>query len=156
MTRLLNTPDIGRLTACVDSSSIDILAGLSKCPIFRMPPCFWAAAILALDDASSSENAAASTHGPRVMPSYLLFMDGLDCPSEPARFRVRFYCPTGATAVARRVLLDQSPAERAAALAAAIFAGRLSASSISPIERRLVSKPINQKAKAPSTYQKAK
>src|ERR1700730_17658262 len=30
MTRLLNTPDIGRLTAWVDSSSIDVLAGLSK------------------------------------------------------------------------------------------------------------------------------
>src|SRR5262249_18841170 len=84
ITRLLNTPAIGRLTSCVDSSSGDMLAGLSKCPIFRMPPGFWAAAILALDDASSSENAAASTRGPRVMPSYLLFMDGLDYPSEPA------------------------------------------------------------------------
>src|SRR6516225_4668230 len=102
MTRLLNTPDIGRLTACVDSSSIDMLAGLSKCPIFRIPPCLWAAAIFALDAASSSENATASTHGPRVMPSYLLFMDGLHCPSEPARFRVRLYCPTRATAVAQR------------------------------------------------------
>src|SRR5215469_8686933 len=102
MIRLLNTPDIGRLTACVDSSSIDMLAGLSKCPIFRMPPCFWAAAILALNDASSSENAAASTRGPRVMPSYLLFIDGLDCPSVPARFWVRFYCRTEATTVARR------------------------------------------------------
>jgi hypothetical protein len=30
MTRLLNTPDIGRLTAWVDSSSIDMLAGLAK------------------------------------------------------------------------------------------------------------------------------
>ena len=29
-------------------------------------------------------------------------MDGLEYPSDPARFRVRFYCPTGTTAVARR------------------------------------------------------
>jgi len=40
MTRLLNTPDIGRLTACVDSSSIDMLAGLSKWPMWRIPPAF--------------------------------------------------------------------------------------------------------------------
>ena len=52
-------------------------------------------------------------------------------------------------------LLDQSPAERVAALAAATVVGLPSALSISPIERRLVSKPMNQKAKAPNTYQKA-
>src|SRR5205085_2281373 len=34
-TRLLKTPIIGRFTAAVDSSSIDMLAGLSKCPILR-------------------------------------------------------------------------------------------------------------------------
>src|SRR6516225_2432431 len=44
MTRLLNTPDIGRLTAIVDSSSGDMLAGLSKWPIFITPPCFCAQA----------------------------------------------------------------------------------------------------------------
>src|SRR5262252_124185 len=47
MTRLLNTPDIGRLTAWVDSSRGDMLAGLSKCPVFKMPPCFWANTVLA-------------------------------------------------------------------------------------------------------------
>src|SRR6516165_11848955 len=36
MTRLLNTPIIGRLVASVDSSSIDMLAGLSKLPILRI------------------------------------------------------------------------------------------------------------------------
>ena len=37
MTRLLNTPIIGRLVASVDSSSIDVLAGLSKWSIFEDP-----------------------------------------------------------------------------------------------------------------------
>ena len=37
MTRLLNTPIIGRLVASVDSSSIDMLAGLSKWSIFEDP-----------------------------------------------------------------------------------------------------------------------
>jgi hypothetical protein len=35
---------IGRFTASVDSSSIDMLAGLSKWPIFRVPPDFWESA----------------------------------------------------------------------------------------------------------------
>src|SRR5262249_23654370 len=43
-TRLLKTPDIGRLTAWVDSSSSDMLAGLSKWPTRRMPPSFCASA----------------------------------------------------------------------------------------------------------------
>jgi hypothetical protein len=38
MTRLLNTPDIGRFTASVASSSIDMLAGLAKWPILSVPP----------------------------------------------------------------------------------------------------------------------
>ena len=42
MTRLLNTPIIGRFTASVDSSSIDMLAGLSKWPILSVPPDFCA------------------------------------------------------------------------------------------------------------------
>src|SRR5712691_9571850 len=44
MTRLLNMPIIGRLVASVDSSSIDMLAGLSKWPIRNMPPDFCAIA----------------------------------------------------------------------------------------------------------------
>ena len=57
MTRLLNTPIIGRLVASVDSSSIDMLAGLSKWPILRIPPCFapmpspWAATARSLSRA---------------------------------------------------------------------------------------------------------
>src|SRR5215472_13964263 len=42
MTRLLNTPIIGPSTAIVDSSWIDMLAGLSPIGILRMPPGFWA------------------------------------------------------------------------------------------------------------------
>jgi hypothetical protein len=62
VTRLLNTPDIGRLTACVDSSSIDMLVGLSKWPSLRIPPGFWANAAWAANHASDSEPAAASAH----------------------------------------------------------------------------------------------
>ena len=56
MTRLLNTPIIGRLTASVDSSSIDMLAGLAKCPILSVPPACCA-------------NAAGRTHGPTSSPA---------------------------------------------------------------------------------------
>jgi hypothetical protein len=44
MTRLLNTPIIGPKTAIVDSSWIDMLAGLSPDGIRKMPPGFWARA----------------------------------------------------------------------------------------------------------------
>src|SRR5215469_6974436 len=86
MTRLLNTPDIGRLTAWVDSSSGDMLAGLSKCPIRKMPPGFWANAALADANPTSSEPATASTRGPLFISEYLLFKEaGLECPPFPAR-----------------------------------------------------------------------
>src|SRR5207253_533991 len=42
MTRLLNTPIIGPSAKTVDSSWIDMLAGLSGEYIFRMPPDFCA------------------------------------------------------------------------------------------------------------------
>ena len=42
MTRSLNTPITGRSAATVDSSRIDMLAGLSKCESLRVPLCFWA------------------------------------------------------------------------------------------------------------------
>src|ERR1700726_4366998 len=67
MTRLLKIPIIGRFTAAVDSSCIDILAGLSKWPTLRMPPVFWASAAPAADNASDSEPAAASTRRPRFI-----------------------------------------------------------------------------------------
>src|SRR6516225_3897528 len=58
MTRLLKTPDIGRLTAIVDSSSGDMLAGLSKWPIFITPQCFWPSAVSAAENAESIAPAA--------------------------------------------------------------------------------------------------
>src|SRR5262249_18109783 len=44
MTRLLNTPIIGRNAAPVASSCSDMLAGLSKKEILSVPPAFWAKA----------------------------------------------------------------------------------------------------------------
>src|SRR5438477_4196032 len=44
MTRLLKTAIIGCSAARVDSSRIDMLAGLSKCDSLRMPPLFCAPA----------------------------------------------------------------------------------------------------------------
>src|SRR5262249_26915317 len=44
MTRLLKTPIIGCNVAPVDSSRIDMLAGLSRCDSFRIPPAFCASA----------------------------------------------------------------------------------------------------------------
>src|SRR5262245_39054045 len=60
ITRLLKTPIIGRLAAAVASSCNDMLAGLSKCDILRMPPCFCANTASLTDVATSSEPAAAS------------------------------------------------------------------------------------------------
>ena len=62
----------------------------------------------------------------------------------------------GHHSIGQPMLHDPLPAARGAVLAAAAVAGLPSALSISSIERRLVSKPMNQNAKAPSTYQKAK
>src|SRR6516225_7577723 len=54
MTRLLNTPIIGRNAAPVASSCNDMLAGLSKNETLRMPPDFCAKAKLAQHAASTS------------------------------------------------------------------------------------------------------
>jgi len=56
---LLKTPIIGRLTAPVASSCIDIEAGLSKCDMIRTPPDFCASAT---GTASASDNANAATN----------------------------------------------------------------------------------------------
>src|SRR4029077_20500039 len=61
ITRLLNTPIIGRLAAAVASSCNDMLAGLSKCDILATPPCFCANAVPPTDAAINSEPAVAST-----------------------------------------------------------------------------------------------
>jgi hypothetical protein len=67
-----------------------MLAGLSKCPILRMPPCFWANAALAADNANNSEPAAASTRRSRVIPVYLLFNKaGFERPPLPTRLSDR-------------------------------------------------------------------
>src|SRR5215468_6574678 len=81
ITRLLKTPIIGRLAAAVASSCNDMLAGLSKCDILRIPPCFCANAVLATDT-NSSAPAAASTRRSRFMVLCLLFQSvGLANPS---------------------------------------------------------------------------
>jgi hypothetical protein len=66
MTRLLNTPITGRSAATVDSSRIDMLAGLSKCDILRMPPCFCASDGSAAVRAASNP-AVASIRGFTIM-----------------------------------------------------------------------------------------
>src|SRR5215510_9825225 len=72
ITRLLKTPIIGRLAAAVASSCNDMLAGLSKCDILRIPPCFWADAAL-VTDTNSTAPAAASTRRSPFMVLCLLF-----------------------------------------------------------------------------------
>src|ERR1700736_4591502 len=59
ITRLLKIPIIGRSAAAVDSSRSDMLAGLSKWEILRIPPVFWAKAASAAVSASDSTPAAA-------------------------------------------------------------------------------------------------
>src|ERR1700730_17410968 len=75
MTRLLKTPIIGPSAKTVDSSWIDMLAGLSGLYILKIPPCFWANAVSARDNASKSAPAAASWCRSRLI-SGLLFEDG--------------------------------------------------------------------------------
>src|SRR5437879_2682752 len=60
MTRLLNTPIIGPSVAIVDSSWIDILAGLVPSGIRRMPPDFCASA-------GAAPRVAASIVAPRMV-----------------------------------------------------------------------------------------
>jgi len=71
MTRLLNTPIIGRLVASVDSSSIDMLAGLSKWPIRNMPPDFCAIAGPAASKTASSGPAVANAPRLRLISPFL-------------------------------------------------------------------------------------
>src|SRR6516225_7756630 len=71
ITRLLNTPIIGRSEMIVASSWIDMLAGLSGLYIFRMPPCFWANPASAANIARNSEPAAANPCRFRFISVYL-------------------------------------------------------------------------------------
>src|SRR5882762_7561366 len=70
-TRLLNTPIIGMPTAIVDSSWIDMLAGLVKLGICRMPPDFWAKAGVAPIRPASSQPAIAHRRSLRVTAASL-------------------------------------------------------------------------------------
>src|SRR5436190_8817641 len=60
MTRLLNTPIIGPKAAIVDSSWIDVLAGLVPSGIRRTPPGFWAGAGTAAREAANSAAVASA------------------------------------------------------------------------------------------------
>jgi hypothetical protein len=62
MTRLLNTPIIGPNAEIVDSSWIDMLAGLSRCGSLRVPPGFCAWATGASDSTASRTAVAAKRH----------------------------------------------------------------------------------------------
>src|SRR6266705_969632 len=64
MTRLLKTPMIGPCEAKVASSWIDMLEGLSKKYIFKMPPRFCADAGLPMPITSTSAATAATTTAP--------------------------------------------------------------------------------------------
>src|SRR3984893_4055317 len=80
---VIENPIIGRSAAAVDSSRSDMLAGLSKWEILRIPPVFWAKAASAAVSASDSTPAAASTRRSRFI-SNLLFEDtGLSPPLHP-------------------------------------------------------------------------
>src|SRR6202045_1484613 len=78
-TRLLKTPIVGRTAAAVDSSRGDMLAGLSKWEILRIPPAFCATAASAANNPNDNEPAAASTRRPRFIPTSLpVQRDGLE------------------------------------------------------------------------------
>src|SRR4029077_19239996 len=64
MTRLLKTPIIGRTAAAVASSCSDMLAGLSKCEMLRVPPGFCAEAVVQGDKAQGASNKEPATASP--------------------------------------------------------------------------------------------
>src|SRR5437660_4012956 len=66
---LLNTCIIGCTAARVDSSRIDMLAGLSKCDSLRMPPCFWAKPGAAFNMAKITPPARAAARNVPIMPA---------------------------------------------------------------------------------------
>src|SRR6516162_11899182 len=81
MTRLLKTPIIGRSVAIVDSSMIDMLAGLANQPTLRIPPAFWANAPSTANNRRDSEAPATSARRSRFIPIGLLFKGaGLENP----------------------------------------------------------------------------
>src|SRR5258708_21692610 len=66
ITRLLKTPIIGRLTAAVASSCSDMLAGLSKCDILRMPPGCCAGASPAISKPNNEPDTASLAANRRI------------------------------------------------------------------------------------------
>src|SRR5215471_2042879 len=108
MTRLLKMPDIGRLTACVDSSSIDMLAGLSKWPRCRIPPAFWATAASGVNNASDSEPAATSARSSRFIRICLLFEDAGLVGPQPHPCRPVYWALMQSCSIRRLAHLDRA------------------------------------------------
>src|SRR5713101_1242553 len=71
MTRLLKIPIAGCRAARVDSSRMDMLAGLSKCESLRIPPCFGASVGEATNMVISIPPAAAKARKSRLIFSSL-------------------------------------------------------------------------------------
>src|SRR6202023_580859 len=79
MTRLLKTPIIGCNAARVDSSRIDMLAGLSKCDSLRTPPGFCASAPLPKSTEAISPPAVTHARRSRIIYVYLSADGGFRC-----------------------------------------------------------------------------
>src|SRR5438067_12984245 len=73
MTRLLKTAIIGRCAKAVDSSRMDIEAGLSGLNIRRTPPGFWAWTALAVPNTASKASDAISRRSLGVMTRLLRY-----------------------------------------------------------------------------------
>src|SRR5947207_12026601 len=100
MTRLLKTAIIGRCAKAVDSSRIDIEAGLSGLNIRRTPPGFWAWAAPAVPNTASKASDAISRRSLGVMTRLLRYRSrgeaveaGPSC-STRVLFRPRFQIRT--------------------------------------------------------------
>src|ERR1700732_2657654 len=74
MIRLLKTCIIGCSAARVDSSRIDMLAGLSKCDSLSIPPCFWASVGAAAEIAVTRAPAAITHRKVIAISLYLLLL----------------------------------------------------------------------------------
>src|SRR5262249_14369370 len=89
MTRLLNTPIIGRKAAPVASSCSDMLAGLSKNEILRMPPAFWANAPSAVASAITIAATVAAARSFQIMNFLPDDAAGYHVGREPGYWKIR-------------------------------------------------------------------
>ena len=95
ITRLLNTPIIGSTTEIVPSSWIDMLAGLSRWVMRRMPPCFWA-------QAEPNGRAKANTLTiPTIRPTTRFIRPSHQTFGSRARLDFKLCMTDGPTAIAR-------------------------------------------------------